>query len=105
MAGPAIRERGDEIALEVRLTPRAGRNEIAGWDDTGRLRVRVQAAPVDGAANRALVKLLARALGIAPGRIAITRGETSRQKTLTARGVSRADAEAALGAGDAPPRE
>jgi uncharacterized protein (TIGR00251 family) len=94
---PGIRERGGEISLEVRLIPRAKKNEIVGWDEAGRLRVRVTAPPVEGAANRALLKLLARRLGISPGRLEVSKGETSRQKTLTARGISLPQAEEALG--------
>lgn len=68
--------------LAVRLTPRAARDAIAGFDDRGRLLVRVTAPPVDGAANAACVRLLARALGIAPSRISLIRGRQSRDKVL-----------------------
>lgn len=67
--------------IRVRLVPRAGRNEIAGWRD-GRLLVRVTAPPLEGRANQALRKLLAKRLGIAAGRVEIARGERSRDKLV-----------------------
>jgi uncharacterized protein (TIGR00251 family) len=69
------------IQIEVKVTPRASRNEIVGMRD-GVLTVRVTAAPVDDAANRALVKLLAKRAGVAPSRISIVRGERSRRKRV-----------------------
>jgi len=50
--------------------------------EDGQLRVRVTAAPEEGKANAAIVKLAATALGIAPGRISVIRGETGRDKVL-----------------------
>jgi uncharacterized protein (TIGR00251 family) len=67
--------------IRVRLTPRASADEIVGWRDD-RLLVRVSAPPVDGRANRALRKLLAKRLRIAAGRIRIVRGERSRDKLV-----------------------
>jgi len=76
---------GSATVLRVRLTPRGGRDRIDGWsdDDRGRvLRVRVSAPPVDGKANAALVKLVAKSLGVAKSAVTITAGETARIKTL-----------------------
>lgn len=87
MTQPGIRARGEEVLFDVRVGPRASRNRIAGWDEEGRLRVRVTAAPVEGAANRALLRFLARTLGVAPGKLRVFRGETSRRKTLAVRGL------------------
>ena len=67
--------------IRVRLISRASRDEIAGWRD-GRLLVRVSAPPVEGKANRALRKLLAKRLRVAPGRVEIVRGERSRDKLV-----------------------
>ena len=52
-----------EIKLEVRLTPRAGRDQIGGRRE-GVLQVRVKAPPVDGKANEALRKLIAKRAGV-----------------------------------------
>ena len=74
------------IRLSVRLTPRAGRDALGGLrtDETGATRIlaRVSAAPVDGAANAALIRLVARTLGVAKSSVAITSGQTARAKTL-----------------------
>lgn len=65
--------------LQVRVQPKARRNEIAAQPD-GVFRVRVTAAPADGEANRAVIALLAEAFGVAPSRVALVRGATSRDK-------------------------
>lgn len=67
---------GAEIAVKV--TPKASRNAIEWRGD--QLRVYVTAAPADGAANTAVRKLLAAAMGIAPTRMTLLRGATSRDK-------------------------
>jgi uncharacterized protein len=72
--------------LSVRVTPRSAKPGIGEWkaDPAGRpfLELRVAAAPADGAANQEVVKLLAKALGVAKGSVAIVSGETSRLKRL-----------------------
>jgi uncharacterized protein (TIGR00251 family) len=65
--------------LEVRVQPRARRNEVVAQAG-GVFRVRVTAAPEGGKANRAVIGLLAEALDIAPSRIALVRGAASRDK-------------------------
>jgi uncharacterized protein (TIGR00251 family) len=65
--------------LQVRVQPKSRRNEIVEQPD-GVFRVRVTAAPADGEANRAVIALLAEAFGVAPSRIALVRGATSRDK-------------------------
>ena len=67
--------------IDVRLVPRASRERIEGWRH-GRLVVRVTAPPVEGKANRALRRLLAKRVGIAPGRVEVVRGERSRDKVV-----------------------
>ena len=69
---------GAEIA--VRVTPRGGRDAI---DDAPEgLRVRVTAPPEDGKANDAVRRVLARAIGVAPTRLTLIRGATSRDKVF-----------------------
>ena len=77
--------------LVVRLTPRAGRDAIDGVDDEGRLRVRVAAPPVEGAANESLIRLLATTLGVPRGAVVIESGTTSRLKRV---GIDQLTAEA-----------
>ena len=70
---------GAEFAL--RVTPRGGRDAIELTEDGG-LKVRVTAVPEDGKANAAVRKLLAKALGVAPTRLELIRGATSRDKVF-----------------------
>lgn len=74
------------LRLMVRLTPRAGRDALGGLreiePDQPLLLARVAAPPLEGAANAALIKLVAKALGLPKSAVAITAGETSRIKAL-----------------------
>ncbi|HEX4238034.1 MAG TPA: DUF167 family protein [Xanthobacteraceae bacterium] len=76
----------DGVALDVRLTPRGGRDAIEGVERRadGRivLKARVRAAPFEGQANEALCRLLAHELGLAPRRVEIAAGEGARIKRL-----------------------
>lgn len=74
--------------LEVKVTPRAKRNQIVGWHQHSLVLVRVAAPPVEGKANDELVQFLAEKLGVAEERVLIIRGHTSRQKVLEIEGVS-----------------
>ena len=78
-------EKDGSLTFRVRVVPRASRTEIAGQHE-GALRVRLAAPPVDGAANEALVKALAKAFGVAPGRVKITSGLRSKLKHVTVTG-------------------
>jgi uncharacterized protein (TIGR00251 family) len=71
--------------------PRSARNEIIG-PHGGALRVRVSAPPVRGAANAALVGLLADALGVPKSFVEIESGGSSRLKTLRVYGIQREEA-------------
>ena len=81
--------------ISVRLTPRAGRNAIDGWDSEV-LHARVAAPPVDGKANEALLRLLAKALGIPPSRVRLVSGAQSRVKTVEVVGMTADEARRAL---------
>ncbi len=69
---------GARIAL--RVTPRAGRNTIEQTGDM--LHLRVTTAPEGGKANKAVTRLLARALGVAPSRLTLVSGAKSRDKVF-----------------------
>jgi uncharacterized protein (TIGR00251 family) len=73
--------------ISIRLTPRAGRDAIEGWDGTV-LQVRVAAPPTEGRANDALVRLVAKALKVAPSRVSVVGGAQSRTKVLLIDGMS-----------------
>ena len=77
--------------ISVRLQPRSSRDEILGWqkkDAEGALRVCVKAPPVDGAANKALVQLLAKALSIRKSNITLVSGATVRNKIIEVEGLT-----------------
>jgi uncharacterized protein (TIGR00251 family) len=84
-----------KTTLVVRVTPRARRDEVAGWQD-GMLRVRVSAPPLEGKANVAVAKLLAKSLGVPTHDIAIVRGEKSREKHVVVEGLSEQEIRARL---------
>jgi uncharacterized protein (TIGR00251 family) len=94
---PGLRRSGDELLLDVLVVPRASRDELKGWDADGRLRVRLRAPPVDGRANRALVAFLAGELSLPSGKLRVSRGMSSRRKTVAIRGIEPADVERVLG--------
>lgn len=64
----------------MRVTPNA-RHDALSIED-GQLRARVSAVPEDGKANKAVIRLVAKGLGVAPARISLLRGDTSREKLL-----------------------
>ena len=78
---PCVRRVGDGLAVAVRVQPRAGRNEVLDIRN-GRLLVHTTSAPADGKANKAVIRLLAAFLGIAPSRVRLVRGQTQRNKVL-----------------------
>ncbi len=87
--GPLSR-RSEGIALAVLLQPRAADSRLVSVetaaDGTCRLRARVTAAPSEGEANRALVKLIAKTLGVGASRVTIERGQTDRRKLVAIEG-------------------
>jgi uncharacterized protein (TIGR00251 family) len=80
------------LILNVRVIPRAARSQIAGRRDDALL-IRLNAPPVDGAANAALIELFADALGIPRRNIEIVSGHRSRTKRVRITGVTSADVE------------
>jgi uncharacterized protein len=105
LAGPAgaARPVGGVTRIAVRVQPRARRDELAGERD-GVLVVRVTAPPVEGRANDAVRKLLAKRLGIAPGRISVARGQSGRDKLLEVEGIGPEAVRRALSISAAPVR-
>ena len=84
-----------DAELRIRLQPRARRDEVVG-ERAGAVVVRVTAPPVDGRANAALCALVARAAGVAPSRVSVVRGQTSRDKVVRVEGVGDDAVRAAL---------
>src|SRR5207244_12091448 len=75
--------------LHGRVQPRASSSTIVGWREQALL-VRVMAPPVEGAANAAVVTLIARALGVRPSAVRVVRGERGRDKWLSVAGLTAA---------------
>ena len=93
---PVISAVAGGIRLQIRVMPRASKATVAGVRD-GRLIVRVNAAPVDGAANDAVVDLLSSVLDLPRRAINIVSGHTAREKTIVVAGITEADARQRLG--------
>jgi uncharacterized protein (TIGR00251 family) len=78
---PAGRRDGPDLVLEVRVQPRASRSGFAGLHGE-RLRIRLQAPPVDGRANAALIEFVAGEFGLPRARVVIEHGLAGRDKRL-----------------------
>jgi hypothetical protein len=90
-----LKETAGGTLLSVKLQPRASKNEI-GSPLGDELKIKVTAPPVDGAANQALVELLAEKLNCSRGKIEILRGHKSRHKVLQLHGFAENQVFAAL---------
>lgn len=77
----AWRWQGSDLILELRIQPRASRDEISGLHGE-RLKVRITAPPVDGAANAHLLAFLAKTFGVAKSKVTLLAGETGREKRV-----------------------
>jgi len=88
------------VQFAVRVTPKGGRDAVEGWtrDDAGRavLKVRVAVAAADGAANAAVIALLAKALKRPKSALTLVAGHTARLKRIEAE-VGAAELAAAFG--------
>jgi uncharacterized protein (TIGR00251 family) len=75
-----IRREGSDLLLHLRVQPRASKDELLV--DGERLRLRITAPPVDGAANNHLIRFLAKTFGVSNSRVEIVRGLSGREKTV-----------------------
>lgn len=75
--------------VPVRLRPRGRGDALLGFED-GVLRARVSAPPVDGRANRALCRLIAARVGVAPSRVSVVGGAKSRDKVVEVESIDAA---------------
>jgi uncharacterized protein len=81
--------------LRIRVQPRAKRDEVVG-ERAGAVVVRVAAPPVDGKANEAVRRLIAKAAGVPRGRVTLVRGAAARDKVVRVEGIGLADLRARL---------
>jgi uncharacterized protein (TIGR00251 family) len=85
-------EKDRGLTFAVRIVPRASRSEIAG-EYNGALRIRIAAPPVEGAANRELIRLLARMFNLPQNAVAIVSGAASKSKIVRIAGADSAKLE------------
>lgn len=89
------------MILRLRVTPNSSRDTIEGVetraDGLAHLKVRVRAVPDKGAANAAVLKLLAKSLGVPKSALELVSGQTSRVKAVRVKGVSSGEAGKSLG--------
>jgi uncharacterized protein (TIGR00251 family) len=108
-------EPGGLEPVAVWIQPRSSRDQVVG-EREGAIAIRLQAPPVDGAANTALQRFVARRLAVAPSRVRLVRGQASRHKWLAVEGWTATDLrralldpglvepEASASSGDGPPK-
>ncbi|QDA31469.1 YggU family protein [Thermococcus indicus] len=90
-----LKETKDGTLLLVYVQPKAKRNEIEGIDEwRGRLKVKIKAPPVEGKANKELVKFLSKLLD---AQVELVRGETSREKDLLVKNLKPEEVKRKLG--------
>lgn len=82
----------------VRVQPRASRSGVVGELD-GALKIRLAAPPVDGEANEELIRVLAKLFDVPRSQVAISSGQTSKNKLIRIEGISAAEAEKVLQSG------
>lgn len=76
-----------DAAVAIWLQPRGSRNQVVGTRE-GAIVIKLQAPPVDGAANAALLRFVAERLDVAPSAVELLRGHTSRRKLISVAGWS-----------------
>ena len=86
----SVRESRHGCTFDIQVTPHASRSQIAGIQDDA-LKIKVTALPVEGAANEACIKLIAKELGLKKSQIEIFAGQKSRKKAVTVKDITAAD--------------
>ena len=77
----AVQIKDAELQLRIYIQPKAARDEIVGMHGDA-LKIAITAPPVDGKANAHLCKYLAKQCGVAKSKVAITKGQLNRHKTV-----------------------
>lgn len=88
---PCLETTDSGVLIKIYVQPKASKNELAGLQGD-ELKLRLTSPPIEGAANKSCREFLAKALGIAKGRVTLLAGQKSRHKRLLAEGVSLAEA-------------
>ena len=82
-----ITEKDGAVTFRLRVQPRAARDAVAG-EHNGAIKLRISAPPVDGKANEACRRLLARLVGVSPSSIEIIAGSSSKDKVVRVHNVT-----------------
>jgi uncharacterized protein len=91
-----LTEKDGAVTVDIQVKPRSSR-ETVGPVQADRLCVSVNAPPVDGKANEAVIRVLAETFGVAKSAVTIVRGETGKKKTVRLAGVTAATVAKAAG--------
>ena len=83
-----LKESKNGLSFQIHVIPHASRAELVGGQD-GALKIKVTAPPVEGAANEACIKLLAKELGLKKSQMEISSGAKSRKKTVMIKDISK----------------
>lgn len=94
MNGMAVMNRG--VVLNVHVVPRSSRNAVQGLHGDA-VKIRLQAPPVEGKANEALVRFLSQVLGIPPRQVSLLSGASGRKKRVLISGLGKAEVRVRLG--------
>jgi len=78
--------------LQIRVQPNAQKNQVVGILSDGRIKIKIQAPPLEGKANKALFRYLYQILDVPESQMELVRGDTSRDKIIRIDGISESDA-------------
>jgi len=92
-----ITEKDGAVTFRLRVQPRASRDEVAG-EHSGAIKLRISAPPVDGKANEACRRLIAKLVGVSPSAVEIIAGVSSKDKTIRIHGATAAHLRAVFSA-------
>jgi uncharacterized protein (TIGR00251 family) len=84
----AISQGDNGVLINIKVIPRASKNAVCGEMDDGALKIRLQAPPVEGKANKALVEFLSELLDVSKSSIVLLSGETGRHKRVFVKGIA-----------------
>lgn len=82
-----LKETGQDTLLALKVIPPSSKNQLMGIE-SGELKVKIKAPPVEGAANEAVLGFISEILGLAKRNLSVERGEISRHKVVKIRGLS-----------------
>jgi uncharacterized protein (TIGR00251 family) len=85
-----IKETGAYITIEVKVIPGMSKNELTG-EQNGALKIKINAAPEKGKANKELVDFLSSRFGIKKADIEVIKGQASRMKSIRISGINKTD--------------